>query len=35
MDVVSDQLFADTKLRTLTIVYVFTRFSPAIDARKD
>ncbi|OIO00645.1 MAG: transposase [Desulfovibrionaceae bacterium CG1_02_65_16] len=35
MDFVSDQLFDGTKLRILTIVDVFTRFSPAIDARKN
>jgi len=34
MDFVSDQLFDGTKLRILTIVDAFTRFSPAIKARK-
>lgn len=34
MDFVSDQLFDGTRLRILTIVDVFTRFCPAIDARK-
>ena len=34
MDFMSDQLFDGTRLRILTIVDAFTRFSPAIDARK-
>lgn len=34
MDFLSAQLFGDTRLRILTIVDAFTRFSPAIDARK-
>jgi len=34
MDFVSDQHFDGTTLRILTIVDVFARFSPAIDARK-
>jgi len=35
MDFVSDQLFAGTMLRILTIIDVFTRLSPTIDARKN
>jgi putative transposase len=31
---ISDQLFDCTRLRILPIVVVFTRFSPALDARK-
>lgn len=34
MDFMSDQLFDGTRLRILTIVDIFTRFRPAIDARK-
>jgi len=34
MDFMNDQLFDGTRLRILTIVDVYTRFSPAIDARK-
>lgn len=34
MDFMSDQLFDGTRLRILTIVDAYTRFSPAIEARK-
>ena len=34
MDFMSDQLFDGTRLRILTIVDAFTRFSPAVEARK-
>jgi len=33
MDFVHDQLFDSTKVRVLTIVDAFTRFSPAIEPR--
>ncbi len=33
MDFVHDQLFDGKKIHVLTVVDVFTRFSPAIDAR--
>lgn len=33
MDFVHDQLATGGKIRVLTIVYSFSRFSPAVDAR--